>query len=294
MSEVESLQDALARSRVAPDYTMGALAQRTGVPPDTLRSWERRYGFPTPVRTDTNRRLYSERDIVAVGWLRDQTERGQGISEAIAMLRSRMPGSDTDHTTDEVVRVAPPPALPLEKLKKRLLSGDLAGSQTLWDELVIALSPEGIGHVLLELHRTLQEQPHADRAHETDRAHAFLLRKAMVLLDHAGPDRGRSVLGLVTSGTHDAELPATVLAATLARSGFRVTTPFPAITSLKAVEAVHHSHPEGVILVGVTDDQAASFSRLIPGVDIHRWNPADSESETSSLSAVVERLHHNN
>jgi hypothetical protein len=116
----------------------------------------------------------------------------------------------------------------------------------------------------------------------------------MVLLDHAGPDRGRSVLGLVTSGTHDAELPATVLAATLARSGFRVTTPFPAITSLKAVEAVHHSLPEGVILVGVTDDQAASFSRLVPGVDIHRWNPADSGSETSSLSAVVERLHQNN
>jgi DNA-binding transcriptional MerR regulator len=294
MSEVESLEDALARSRVAPDYTMGALAQRTCVPPDTLRSWERRYGFPTPVRTDTNRRLYSERDIVAVGWLRDQTERGQGISEAITMLRSRMPDSDTDHPADEVVRAAPPPALPLEKLKKQLLSGDLAGSQTLWDELVIALSPEGIGNALLELHRTLQEQPHADRAHETDRAHAFLLRKAMVLLDHAGPDRGRRTLELVTSGNQGAELPATVLAATLARSGFQVTTPFPVIRSLKAVEAVHHSHPEGVILVGVSDDQAASFSRLIPGVDIHRWSPADWESETSSLSAVVERLHQNN
>jgi hypothetical protein len=205
-----------------------------------------------------------------------------------------MPGSDTDHTTDEVVRAAPPPALPLEKLKKQLLSGDLAGLQTLWDELVIALSPEGIGNVLLELHRTLQEQPHADRAPETDRVHAFLLRKAMVLLDHAGPDRGRRVLGLITSGTDDVELPATVLAATLARTGFQVITPFPAITSLKAVEAVHHSHPEGVILVGVTDDQVASFSRLIPGVDIHHWNPADGESETSSLSAVPERLRQDN
>ena len=30
--------------------TIGDLADRTGVPPATLRSWEARHGFPVPVR----------------------------------------------------------------------------------------------------------------------------------------------------------------------------------------------------------------------------------------------------
>ncbi|HVL24325.1 MAG TPA: MerR family transcriptional regulator, partial [Thermomicrobiales bacterium] len=73
---------------------MQAVAQQTGVPPDTLRSWERRHGFPAPSRTDSNRRLYSERDIAAITWVRDQTERGQGTNEAIAMLHRHLAGGE--------------------------------------------------------------------------------------------------------------------------------------------------------------------------------------------------------
>ena len=71
-----------------PLYNIKVVVQKTGVPADTVRAWERRYGVPQPRRTETGRRLYSERDITAIGWLRERTIAGMTISQAIQQLRS--------------------------------------------------------------------------------------------------------------------------------------------------------------------------------------------------------------
>lgn len=42
---------------------IGALSKATGIPVETLRTWERRYGFPNPDRNDVGHRVYSP-DIV--------------------------------------------------------------------------------------------------------------------------------------------------------------------------------------------------------------------------------------
>lgn len=75
-------------------YNTRAVVQRTGVPADTFRAWERRYGVPSPKRTAGNQRLYSERDIAMIAWLRDQTQTGLTISQAIALLRSDSTAKD--------------------------------------------------------------------------------------------------------------------------------------------------------------------------------------------------------
>jgi DICT domain-containing protein len=50
-----------------PDLlTIGDLADRTGVPPATLRSWEARHGFPVPVRQPSGHRRYDEGDVAVV------------------------------------------------------------------------------------------------------------------------------------------------------------------------------------------------------------------------------------
>jgi DNA-binding transcriptional MerR regulator len=79
-----------ARPRYAtePLYNIKAVVQKTGIPADTVRAWERRYGIPQPQRTETGRRLYSERDIAAIRWLRERTLAGMTISQAIQQLRS--------------------------------------------------------------------------------------------------------------------------------------------------------------------------------------------------------------
>lgn len=74
-----------------PLFNTKAVVRQTGVPAPTLRAWERRYGILSPRRGDNDYRLYSERDIATVSWLREQVESGLTISQAIALLRSLEP-----------------------------------------------------------------------------------------------------------------------------------------------------------------------------------------------------------
>lgn len=50
-----------------PSLSIGALSRATGVPVDTLRTWERRYGVPGPTRRPSGHRAY---DVEAVPHLR--------------------------------------------------------------------------------------------------------------------------------------------------------------------------------------------------------------------------------
>ena len=77
----------LDRLKVDAVYNTRAVVQRTGVPADTFRAWERRYGIPNPIRTEGNHRLYSERDIALIRWLRERTDEGMTISQAIQLHR---------------------------------------------------------------------------------------------------------------------------------------------------------------------------------------------------------------
>ena len=74
-----------------PLYNTKSVVHHTGVPAPTLRAWERRYGILSPRRSENDYRLYSERDIMTVTWLRERVESGMTISQAIALLRSLEP-----------------------------------------------------------------------------------------------------------------------------------------------------------------------------------------------------------
>lgn len=270
--ETSVLEGRIARSRTVPEFTMQAISQETGIPDDTLRSWERRYGFPAPSRDDSNRRVYSERDVVAVAWLRDQTRRGQGISEAIGMLRrilSQGPRGDT------ATRAPSPPLTPVSTLTDALLAGDLATAQAAWDRLAVSVSPDGLlEHVLLPAHARvgagLLQLP--DRL----RAGTFLLRKAIRLFDDASPDRGdRDVAILSQGGTH-AAVPAYALGATLASDGFRIVTAILELadaTTLAAVRDLQRVTP--VVVVAGRPDAALldALAGFVDRDDIHLWWP---------------------
>lgn len=66
-----------------------AAAAMLGVSPNTLRSWERRFEFPTPRRTAGGHRQY---DLAEVEALRAAFEDTQNISSAVAVARERGAG----------------------------------------------------------------------------------------------------------------------------------------------------------------------------------------------------------
>lgn len=67
--------------------TIGELAEQTGVPPTTLRSWESRYGFPQPLRLAGGHRRYVAQDVAAV--LEVLRHRGSGLALEAAVRRTR-------------------------------------------------------------------------------------------------------------------------------------------------------------------------------------------------------------
>ncbi len=70
-----------------PLYNTKAVVQKTGIAAPTLRAWERRYRILSPERAQNDYRLYSERDIAIIGWLKDRVDAGMSISQAIALFR---------------------------------------------------------------------------------------------------------------------------------------------------------------------------------------------------------------
>lgn len=66
-----------------------AAAAMIGVSPSTLRSWERRFGFPSPRRTEGGHRQFDLQEIEA---LRSAFEETQNVSSAISIARERGAG----------------------------------------------------------------------------------------------------------------------------------------------------------------------------------------------------------
>lgn len=62
-------------------HPIGVVVRRTGLKPDLIRAWERRYGAIEPVRTDTNRRRYTDADVARLGLLRDAVAGGRSIGQ---------------------------------------------------------------------------------------------------------------------------------------------------------------------------------------------------------------------
>ncbi|NUQ75464.1 MAG: B12-binding domain-containing protein [Polyangiaceae bacterium] len=102
-------------------YRIQAVSKLCGVPPATLRAWERRYGVPAPARTASAYRLYGDEDIALISKMRDLVKGGMAAAEAAQTVlaeASRAPPPEThddedpfgdaaDRIVDAVVRFDP-------------------------------------------------------------------------------------------------------------------------------------------------------------------------------------------
>jgi DNA-binding transcriptional MerR regulator/methylmalonyl-CoA mutase cobalamin-binding subunit len=77
----------MSQAKKAPAYNLKVVLQLTGIKPDTLRAWERRYGLPLPQRTAGGHRLYSQYDIETIKWLMERQDEGMRINRAVDLWR---------------------------------------------------------------------------------------------------------------------------------------------------------------------------------------------------------------
>lgn len=117
---------------------IGELSKRSGVSPELLRAWERRYGLLRPTRSAGGLRLYSVADVERVRVMRRHLTDGLAAAEAAAMaLRAATP----DEAAREQAAPGPAalsPATMREHLADALDRFDEPGAQAILDRLLAA------------------------------------------------------------------------------------------------------------------------------------------------------------
>jgi len=69
-------------------WPMGAVTRRTGIGEHTLRAWERRFGFPTPVRLASGHRRYSGDQVQHLLLIAKALESGYRAGDIVPLSRS--------------------------------------------------------------------------------------------------------------------------------------------------------------------------------------------------------------
>jgi DNA-binding transcriptional MerR regulator len=110
-------------------WRIGELSRRTGVSPELLRAWERRYELLQPTRSAGGLRLYSPNDLVRVQAMQQHLADGFAAAEA-ATLAARATARDQETATPDAA----------DRLADALASFDDGDAHAAFDALLARLS----------------------------------------------------------------------------------------------------------------------------------------------------------
>ena len=195
-------------------YTnIAAVSRRTGVPADTLRKWEQRYGVLRPTRSPGGHRRYTDVDVNRVEWLKARLGEGYRIGEAAAML-----GGDAADVADS-------PGELRDAIYDALVASDVTRVRALLDQTFVRHS---IGTALCDVVAPLLirtgdgwESGDLTVAHEHLLSAEVRARLSPLSISTAVGVRGSAVLACAPGERH--ELGLLMLTALLRADGWRVT-----------------------------------------------------------------------
>jgi MerR family transcriptional regulator, light-induced transcriptional regulator len=131
---------------------IGELSRRSGVSPELLRAWERRYGLLRPTRSAGGLRLYSSADVERIRVMRQHLAEGLAAAEAAALAAGGPSG-------DRGAPVALSPTAVRDELAEALDGFDEAGAQAILDRLLASTTIDTLlGEVVLPYLRELGER----------------------------------------------------------------------------------------------------------------------------------------
>jgi methanogenic corrinoid protein MtbC1 len=259
--------DDLFDHQTVPEYNTRAVEKLTGIPADTFRAWERRHGLPAPARTAGNHRLYSERDIAIITWLKKMTDQGVSISRAVSMARRRL-ASETPPAPSQPVPAAN--GSDLFRLQQSLIDAFIGFDSQLANQIMEeALALYDVERVCFELIQPalielgcLWERGEICVAVEHFGT-SFCMRKLSALFNASQPEIGETTI--VASGvageTH--ELGLMLVSVILSRSGFRVIYLGVDLPGNELVEAIRSIRPDAIVLSAPTEPSVDTLRRTI-------------------------------
>lgn len=235
---------------------IGELSKRSGVSPELLRAWERRYGLLRPTRSPGGLRLYSAEDERAVQAMNRHLAEGLAAAEAAALATSNRPEAGP------AAAPAASPAVSVDALRAELTDAldrfDETGAHAALDRLLAVATIETVlSAAVLPLLRELGERwLRGEASIAQEHFASSLLRGRLLGLGRgwgaagAGP---AALLACVPGEEHDLGLIAFGLA--LRARGWRIVF-LGADTPIQTVaEAASAIEPELIVLSAVSRER---------------------------------------
>jgi DNA-binding transcriptional MerR regulator len=208
-----------------------AAAVMLGISPNTLRSWERRYGFPKPQRSAGGHRQYS---LIEIEALRLTLAETHNVSSAISLARERGEGPSTP-----------------SRLTGTFTAFDEDGANRLLEESLGLRSVERtIEEVLLDAVTSLSEPGTNSAEYEFAWRHAAGWLSAQRRLAPPATRRDGVMIFDASSPCDLDAIHAQALEVILRRAGLRTLALTPSIELTRLGRALRALNPSAVILTG--------------------------------------------
>jgi DNA-binding transcriptional MerR regulator/methylmalonyl-CoA mutase cobalamin-binding subunit len=260
-------------------YRIHIAAKLSGVRVELIRAWERRYGVPAPERTPSGYRMYTEQDVALLKRLKQLTEEGVSISEAVRLVSPRPPEAPA-RQVDAQVEVS---ATRVQGWRTAMLEAAQANDQLrmsrVLDEVFSALPPlKALEEVLAPVQYEVGERWSVGTLTVAqEHMVSQVVRARVVSLLHAAPrNEGarHTVLACFPEEEHEVGLLGVALR--LRHGGRRVTLLGQRTPAKDLARLVHQLRPDFVGLSAVTDPGPEAFARqlgevleaLPPGVPV--------------------------
>jgi MerR family transcriptional regulator, light-induced transcriptional regulator len=233
---------------------IGELSKRSGVSPELLRAWERRYDLLQPTRSAGGLRLYSLDDLDRVRLMRRHLGEGIAAAEAARLASGAIVGASSAALSPAAVRT---------ELADALAAFDEPRAQAIIDRLLsVATLDTVLGEVLLPYLRELGERWERGQASIAQEHFASAMIRGRLLGLARGWGLGAGPIALLAclpDEHHDLGLIAFGLA--LRERGWRITylgTNAPIDT---VAEVAAQIGPAFVVLNGVASERVAPVAR---------------------------------
>lgn len=274
MSTIDTVSD-------NPKFTIKNVAIQTGILPVTLRAWERRHDLLSPHRSDNKYRLYSERDIAILRWIKSRVDNGLSISAAVDELHTLQ----RNNVWPEAIPAAPEaptkkPALPtgsyVNLLSKALMQHDEASSDHLIKDI---LSSYDLMTICLEIFVPSliligEAWYRGEIRVTTEHFASAYLRGKLLNLFQTYPTRRSAPFILAGCGPNEQHEIGSLMIATLLRSqGYRVEYLGPDIPIEDLVEYARYEKPAMVILSASTESTAYELRNVQEKLNKLRFPP---------------------
>lgn len=269
-----------------PLYNIKAVVQATGITPSTLRAWERRYQMCRPQRSESGYRLYSDRDVAVIRWLKTQVDAGITISQAVAWLDNLSAAAGgLGHVQLPVQAATVLPNARAAAADRRLqvrdyarLRADLldallahneAAAGALLSEAFTLYTVEQVGeHLVAPVLIEIGERWHQREVSVTTEhfATSYLLqRMAAILRTLPCQPEGETIwVGCAPGERH--EVGALLLSIYLRRRGYRVHYLGQDLPAHDLVDATHRHHPSLLLFSATMAESAEALVELLHGL----------------------------